>query len=73
MPTDLENAVARRSAILVELAAMGAIGPDYSIDGQSEQRNAYRKSLLEELKLLGELMQQLDEGGAFMITSYGRA
>lgn len=73
MATDLENAQARRTAILVELASYPAGLSDYSIDGQSEQRLAYRKSLLEELELLGKLMQQLDEGGAWAVVSYGKA
>jgi hypothetical protein len=51
MPTDLENLLTRRSAILAELAA-GPSKPSYTIDGQSVDWNGYRSSLLNELTML---------------------
>lgn len=59
MPTPAENAITRRDAILTELATFVAVGPDYSIDGVSVNRAAYRQSLIDELKSLNELIQQL--------------
>ena len=57
MATDLENLQTRKSAILSELAAMGT-KPDYSINGQSVQWTAYRKSLLEELEMINGLIER---------------
>ena len=64
MPTPAENAITRRDAILTELATFVAVGPDYSIDGVSVNRAAYRQSLIDELKALNELIVQLQ--GPFM-------
>lgn len=59
MPSDLDNLKARKSAVLTELAAMGT-KPDYSIDGQSVQWTSYRLSLLNELQMLNELIEQTE-------------
>jgi hypothetical protein len=56
--SDLENAIARRSAIMAEIAA-GGFGPNFSDKGRSVDLVGYRKSLLDELKMLNELIPQL--------------
>lgn len=59
MATDAENIATRKSWIYAQLAAMTAtsIGnkPTYSVDGQMVDHVGYRKSLLDELKMLNEL------------------
>lgn len=55
MATDLENLRTRRSTIYSELAALSS-KKTYSIDGQSVDHNAFRKSLLEELAKINELI-----------------
>lgn len=56
--SDLANAIARRSAIMAELAA-GGFGPNVSDQGRSIDMVGYRRSLLDELKQLNELIPQL--------------
>ncbi len=60
MASDLDNLIARRSAVYAELAALtpAANGgkPTYSIDGQSVDHVGYRKSLLEEIQILNALI-----------------
>lgn len=51
MATDAENIRAAISRIYAEIAA-GALKPSYSINGQSVDWPAYRRSLLEEVKVL---------------------
>ncbi len=66
MPTDLENLITRRSAILSELATGTADGetdirrPSYNIDGQAVDWTAYRKSLLDELSQLNQAISALE-------------
>ena len=71
MATDLENAKARRSQILAELAAITLNQPDQSIDGESMSHAGNRAQLQQELKDLQVLIQQL--GGPYRIRSRGRA
>ena len=53
---DLQNLLTRRSNVLSELANMNSSSsggkPSYTIDGQSVDHVAYRKSLYEELREL---------------------
>jgi hypothetical protein len=57
--TNAENIATRIAAIYAQLAAMSSTSPGgkptYSIDGQMVDHVGYRKSLLEELKMLNEL------------------
>ena len=53
--SELESLQARKANILSELATMQS-KPSYSIDGQWVDHTAYRRSLLEELRLLDELI-----------------
>ena len=55
MPSDLENLKTRRSTIYTELAALSS-KKTYTIEGQSVDHNAFRKSLLEELRMINELI-----------------
>ena len=59
MATNAENITTRIAAIYAELAALTstAVGgkPTYSIDGQMVDHVGYRRSLLDELKMLNEL------------------
>ena len=59
MSAILENLIIRRDKIALELAEITS-KPDYSIDGQSVQWTAHRKSLLDELKELNELILAYD-------------
>lgn len=69
MATDAENIATRRSAIYAQLAAMSSTSvgnkPTYNIDGQMVDHVGYRKSLLEELKMLNEL--QASAAGPFEV------
>lgn len=69
MATDAENIATRRSAIYAQLAAMSSTSvggkPTYSIDGQTVDHVGYRKSLLEELKMLNDL--QASAAGPFEV------
>jgi hypothetical protein len=60
MATDAENIATRRSAILTQLAAMTSLSignvPTYSADGQMVDHVGYRKSLIEEYKMLGDAL-----------------
>jgi len=60
MPSDLEQLLARRAAILAELSQMTGASPGgkptYSIDGQMVDHTAYRKSLYAELEALERLI-----------------
>ena len=55
MPTDAENLATYRSAILTELAGI-TLTKSYSIDGQAVDHNAYRQSLLKELREIDAVM-----------------
>lgn len=70
MATPLENAVARRDAILTELAALSSSKPDYSIDGESVSHAQNRAALMQELKDLQAVIQQLS--GPFIKRRRGR-
>ena len=71
MASNSDNIRTRMAAITAELAAMNpnAAGgmPTYTKDGQSFDHVGYRKSLLDELKMLQELLPMAD--GAFEVTS----
>lgn len=70
MATDIENLRTRRSRILQILADGEVTGsdnegvsidkPTYTADGQSVSWNEYRRSLLEELKMINELLPTLE-------------
>lgn len=61
MPTTLENLETIRDGWIAALAEDAANPqPSYSIDGQSVDRNAWRRSLLDSLKLLNEQILALD-------------
>lgn len=60
MATDLANLLARRSAILAELAELSASQPDYSKGNQSVQWASLRKQLTDELKSLNEMIAAFD-------------
>lgn len=59
MPSDIDNLRTRRTAVAAELAALVGM-PDTSLDGQSVQRVAHRKALLEEFQSLTELINALE-------------
>jgi hypothetical protein len=69
MATDAENIATRKSAIYAQLAAMSSTSvggkPTYSIDGQSVDHVGYRRSLLDELKMLNEL--QISAAGPYEV------
>jgi hypothetical protein len=69
MSSDLDNLLARRTAILAELATL-ASRVSYKIDGQEVDHNAYRKSLLAELKTLNELIDAAQ--GPFEVETKGQ-
>lgn len=57
MPTDAQNLATIKSNYLSALAADSASpGKDYSIDGQSVSRAAWRESLFSKIKEINELM-----------------
>lgn len=73
LSTTVANLILRRDAIAAQLAAFTASsgeGPDFSVDGVSVNWDAHRLSLLNELKELNELLEQLN--GPCVITSIGR-
>ena len=57
MATDAQNLTTTRSAILAELAGITTDSPNYSVDGQQVERR--RKGLLEDLKMLNEMLAAL--------------
>jgi hypothetical protein len=57
MATNLDQLLQRKENILAELAAFPP-GPDYSVGGQSIQKVAHRKALLDELQQLNQLIVQ---------------
>ena len=63
MATNAENIATRIAAVLAELAAMTSTSaggkPTYTIDGQMVDHVGYRRSLLEELKMLQELQASM--------------
>lgn len=68
MASDLENLKARRAEIYATLASLGALdGPNASGSGHTIDRIGYRRSLLEELKALNELITAA--GGPWEVTS----
>ena len=66
--SDLDNLLARRTAILTELNTL-ASRVSYKIDGQEVDHNAYRKSLLDELKAINELIDAAQ--GPFEVETKG--
>jgi hypothetical protein len=69
--TDLPDAIARRSAILSELKngpGGQGWGPNVSDQGRSVDLIAYRRTLLDELKMLNELIPIL--GGSWTIDEW---
>ncbi len=58
MATDAENLRAAKSSLLAKIAAVSASPKlSYSIDGQSVDHNAYRRSLLAEVGEIDKLIQ----------------
>jgi len=73
--SDLENLLTRRSNVIAELAAINSSAnggkPSYTIDGQTVDHVAYRKSLYEELAMLNRqiaIMQGPFEGRSRGVT-----
>ena len=70
MATDAENLATTRSNLLAALATDSASpSKSYSIDGQSVDRNGWRRSLVAELKSLNEMATAL--GGPFEVETIG--
>ncbi len=68
--SDLSNLTTIRSNLLTKLASVTADPkPSYLIDGQSVDHNAYRRSLLDELKATTELISAI--GGPFEVETIG--
>lgn len=68
--SDATNLTAARSNLLTELASVTANPKkSYSIDGQSVDHNAYRASLLANLKSINELISAV--GGPFEVETIG--
>jgi hypothetical protein len=61
MATFLENLIARRDAIAAELAGLSVSKPDYSIDGESISHASNRTALMNEMKMLDDMI--LDQSG----------
>lgn len=73
LSTTVTNLTTRRDAIAAQLAAFTSSsgeGPDFSVDGVSVNWDAHRTSLLNELKSINELLEQLS--GPCVITTIGR-
>jgi len=68
MATDLENLQTYRTNLLTELASVTP-ARSYSIDGQSVDHNASRRSLLEELRMIEDRIGALQ--GPFDVNSQG--
>lgn len=64
MATPAENLATRRAAVCTELAAMTSTSnggrPSYSIDGQSVDHVAYKKSLYDELASIDAALASID-------------
>ena len=74
MATDLENLIARRSAVTAELAALDASKAGGKPNNPSGvQHEQYKAGLYAELKSLNELIaaQQSEDDGPFEILSTG--
>jgi len=70
--SDATNLATSRSNLLAELASVTASPKaSYSIDGQSVDHNAYRRSLLAELREINELTAAI--GGPFEVETVGEA
>ena len=68
--TDATNLTTARSNLLTELASVTANPKkSYSINGQSVDHNAYRASLLANLKDINELISAV--GGPFEVETIG--
>ncbi len=65
---NLTSLQTRETTICTELASLSS-KVDYSLDGQSVSHGAYRKALLEELKMIRELISTY--GGPFEVTTEG--
>jgi len=59
MATDLENLQTFRSNILTELAAI-TVTKSYTIDGKTVDHNAYRASLLANLREVNEQISEVE-------------
>lgn len=60
MPSNLDNLLSIKSAIIAKLAAVYAeesLKPTYTVNGQSFSWDEHRKMLMEQLKELNELIQ----------------
>ncbi len=68
--SDLTNLATYRSAILTELAGI-TLTKSYSIDGQSVDHNAYRRSLLAELAEINKVLLAIS--GPFEVETIGEA
>ena len=68
MASFLDNLTARRDAIAAELAALSVSKPDYSIDGESMSHAANRTALMNEMKMLDEMITE-QSGPAMMFHS----
>ena len=69
MASFLDNLTARRDAIAAELAALSVSKPDYSIDGESISHASNRAALMNEMKMLDEMI--LDQNGPAMMFHSG--
>ena len=65
--SDLTNLTTARTRLLTELASVtSSPKKSYSIDGQSVDHNAYRRSLLQEIKEINELLAKSQIDLAFI-------
>jgi cytochrome c556 len=59
VPSVAENLQTAKESIAAKLAAAAAaVGPSYSVDGQSVDRVAYMRSLREEMEAINALLTQ---------------
>jgi hypothetical protein len=70
MATYIDLLIRRRDAIAAELAAINISKPDYSIDGESISHASNRASLMQELKMLEEMIAQGDGPAMVIHTSH---
>ena len=71
MPSDLENLMTRKSAILAELAEWETGKPTYGKAGQRVEWTEYRRSLWEEVQKLDQLIAAAQ--GPFELRTEGRS
>jgi hypothetical protein len=58
MASFLDNLIARRNAIAAELAGLSVSKPDYSIDGESINHASNRTALMNEMKMLDDMITE---------------